>query len=181
LNLARQVGVAGCLGEDVDRASDWLDAEPAKLLATAGDGPTYTCQLARILDRHLRTTARHPEAFALHTQALSAARRTGDRGAEAAALARSRPVAEFWHPTGRAQPGRRRVHGLGSGASPGHRGRDNRLGPAPGFASGRAVRGELLARLGRRVERRAELELAARLCANQRERSVLLRKAATLG
>ncbi|MEU5725886.1 sigma-70 family RNA polymerase sigma factor [Micromonospora sp. NPDC047738] len=43
------------------------------------------------------------------------------------------------------------------------------------------VRGELLARLGRRWEARAELELAARLCANQRERSVLLRKAATLG
>jgi predicted RNA polymerase sigma factor len=43
------------------------------------------------------------------------------------------------------------------------------------------VRGELLARLGRRPEARAELELAARLCANQRERSVLLRKAATLG
>jgi predicted RNA polymerase sigma factor len=42
------------------------------------------------------------------------------------------------------------------------------------------VRGELLARLGRRPEARAELELAARLCANQRERSVLLRKAATL-
>ena len=43
------------------------------------------------------------------------------------------------------------------------------------------VRGELLARLGRRPEARAELELAARLCANQRERSVLLRKAAALG
>ncbi|MBM7493414.1 RNA polymerase sigma factor (sigma-70 family) [Micromonospora luteifusca] len=42
------------------------------------------------------------------------------------------------------------------------------------------VRGELLTRLGRRPEARAELELAARLCANQRERSVLLRKAATL-
>ncbi|WP_328995542.1 RNA polymerase subunit sigma-24 [Kribbella sp. NBC_01245] len=42
------------------------------------------------------------------------------------------------------------------------------------------VRGELLARLGRRPEARAELELAARLCANQRERSVLLRKAAAL-
>ncbi|MGC4853158.1 hypothetical protein ACLQ24_07090 [Micromonospora sp. DT4] len=42
------------------------------------------------------------------------------------------------------------------------------------------VRGELLARLGRRAEARAELELAARLCANQRERSVLLRRAATL-
>ncbi|MFG2110983.1 RNA polymerase sigma factor [Micromonospora chersina] len=42
------------------------------------------------------------------------------------------------------------------------------------------VRGELLARLGRRPEARAELELAARLCPNQRERSVLLRKAAEL-
>jgi len=43
------------------------------------------------------------------------------------------------------------------------------------------VRGELLARLGRRPEAHAELELAARLCTNQRERSVLLRKAAALG
>ncbi|MEU8230542.1 DUF6596 domain-containing protein [Actinoplanes sp. NPDC048967] len=43
------------------------------------------------------------------------------------------------------------------------------------------VRGELLTRLGRLPEARAELERAARLCANQRERSVLLRKAAALG
>ncbi|MFI5934138.1 RNA polymerase sigma factor [Actinoplanes sp. NPDC051494] len=43
------------------------------------------------------------------------------------------------------------------------------------------VRGELLTRLGRHPEARAELELAARLCANERERSVLLRKAAALG
>ncbi|SBT53300.1 RNA polymerase sigma factor [Micromonospora auratinigra] len=42
------------------------------------------------------------------------------------------------------------------------------------------VRGELLARLGRRPEARAELARAARLCANERERSVLLRKAAAL-
>ncbi|MEZ0064590.1 RNA polymerase sigma factor (sigma-70 family) [Streptacidiphilus sp. MAP12-20] len=42
------------------------------------------------------------------------------------------------------------------------------------------VRGELLARLGRTAEARAELELAARLCANVRERAVLLRKAASL-
>ena len=42
------------------------------------------------------------------------------------------------------------------------------------------VRGELLARLGRTTEARAELELAARLCRNDRERSVLLRKAAAL-
>jgi RNA polymerase sigma-70 factor, ECF subfamily len=43
-----------------------------------------------------------------------------------------------------------------------------------------SVRGELLARLGRTTEARAELELAARLCDNARERSVLLRKAAAL-
>jgi predicted RNA polymerase sigma factor len=41
-----------------------------------------------------------------------------------------------------------------------------------------SVRGELLLRLGRTAEARAELELAARLCRNARERSVLLRKAA---
>ena len=43
-----------------------------------------------------------------------------------------------------------------------------------------SVRGELLIRLGRVAEARTELELAARLCRNARERSVLLRKAATL-
>jgi predicted RNA polymerase sigma factor len=43
-----------------------------------------------------------------------------------------------------------------------------------------SVRGELLIRLGRTAEARAELELAARLCSNIRERSVLLRKAAAL-
>jgi RNA polymerase sigma factor (sigma-70 family) len=44
-----------------------------------------------------------------------------------------------------------------------------------------SVRGELLARLGRTAEARSELELAARLCRNDRERTVLLRKAAGLG
>ncbi|MCG8917218.1 sigma-70 family RNA polymerase sigma factor [Actinokineospora sp. PR83] len=53
----------------------------------------------------------------------------------------------------------------------------NRL---PGSHLVPTVRGELLTRLGRRPEARAELELAARLCTNQRERSVLLHKAATL-
>lgn len=43
-----------------------------------------------------------------------------------------------------------------------------------------SVRGELLARLGRIAEARTELELAARLCRNDRERSVLLRKVAAL-
>jgi RNA polymerase sigma factor (sigma-70 family) len=43
------------------------------------------------------------------------------------------------------------------------------------------VRGELLTRLGRTAEARRELELAARLCRNDPERSVLERKAAALG
>jgi len=43
-----------------------------------------------------------------------------------------------------------------------------------------SVRGELLTRLGRTEEARAELTLAARLCRNTRERSVLLHKAAAL-
>ncbi|MEK8104374.1 hypothetical protein NKG94_02960 [Micromonospora sp. M12] len=53
----------------------------------------------------------------------------------------------------------------------------NRL---PGSHLVPTVRGELLTRLGRLPEARAELELAARLCANQRERAVLLRKSAAL-
>ncbi|MFF0155911.1 hypothetical protein [Micromonospora sp. NPDC005203] len=53
----------------------------------------------------------------------------------------------------------------------------NRL---PGSHLVPTVRGELLTRLGRRTEARAELELAARLCDNQRKRSVLLGKAAAL-
>jgi predicted RNA polymerase sigma factor len=44
-----------------------------------------------------------------------------------------------------------------------------------------AVRGELLARLGRRDEARAELERASALCGNERERSVLRRKVTELG
>lgn len=43
-----------------------------------------------------------------------------------------------------------------------------------------SVRGELLIRLGRIEEARAELELAARLCRNERERKVLERKASAL-
>lgn len=54
----------------------------------------------------------------------------------------------------------------------------NRL---PGSHLVPTVRGELLTRLGRPAEARAELELAAHLCTNPQERSVLLRKAAALG
>lgn len=44
-----------------------------------------------------------------------------------------------------------------------------------------SVRGELLIRLGRTDEARTELELAMRLCGNERERAVLGRKLAGLG
>jgi RNA polymerase sigma factor (sigma-70 family) len=44
-----------------------------------------------------------------------------------------------------------------------------------------SVRGELLIRLGRTGEARTELELAVRLCGNERERAVLERKLADLG
>lgn len=43
-----------------------------------------------------------------------------------------------------------------------------------------SVRGELLIRLDRTTEARGELEHAARLCRNVRERAVLLRKSAEL-
>ena len=42
------------------------------------------------------------------------------------------------------------------------------------------VRGELLTRLGRTDEARAELEAAVRLCANERERDVLREKLESL-
>ena len=43
------------------------------------------------------------------------------------------------------------------------------------------VRGELLTRLGRTDEARAELEVAVRLCPSERERDVLQDKLAALG
>jgi predicted RNA polymerase sigma factor len=43
------------------------------------------------------------------------------------------------------------------------------------------VRGELLARMARTEEARAEFETAIRLCGNERERTVLVRKVAELG
>jgi len=55
--------------------------------------------------------------------------------------------------------------------------RSGRLAGYPGL---RAVRGELLSRLGRTSEARGELEVAARLTGNERERAALLAKAAAL-
>jgi predicted RNA polymerase sigma factor len=44
-----------------------------------------------------------------------------------------------------------------------------------------SVRGELLSRLGRTDQARREIELAVRLCGNERERDLLRRKLAALG
>ena len=55
--------------------------------------------------------------------------------------------------------------------------RGGRLAGYPGLP---AVRGELLARLGRTTEARGELETAARLTGNERERAALIAKAAAL-
>ena len=54
-------------------------------------------------------------------------------------------------------------------------------GALPGSHLLPGVRGELLARLGRDDEARAELERAVALCGNQRERTVLRRKISGLG
>jgi RNA polymerase sigma factor (sigma-70 family) len=82
---------------------------------------------------------------------------------------------------GRAQPRRRRGDGLGSGAGPRHRGRADRLEPAPRFAPG-ADRARGAAGAPRTSSRGARrVGAGGPLCANERERSVLLRKAAALG
>jgi predicted RNA polymerase sigma factor len=54
-------------------------------------------------------------------------------------------------------------------------------GALPGSHLLPTVRGELLRRLGRTAEARAELTAALRLCGNEREREVLRRKLADLG
>ena len=55
------------------------------------------------------------------------------------------------------------------------------VGALPGSHLLPGVRGELLSRLGRVAEARAELAAALRLCGNERERGVLQRKLADLG
>jgi DNA-binding SARP family transcriptional activator/tetratricopeptide (TPR) repeat protein len=72
-------------------ARNWLDAERAALVATAAytaahDWPGHTTRLANILSRYLHSGGHTPEAVTIYGHALSAARRTGDRAAEAMAL-----------------------------------------------------------------------------------------------
>jgi DNA-binding SARP family transcriptional activator/Tfp pilus assembly protein PilF len=76
---------------DPAAARDWLDAERAALVATtaptaAQDWPGHATRLAATLYRYLHNGAHLPEAFTIFSHALDAARRTGDRAAEATAL-----------------------------------------------------------------------------------------------
>jgi DNA-binding SARP family transcriptional activator len=70
---------------------DWLDSERAALVAAAGHAaghgwPGHAIRLAAILSRYLRNGGHLPEALTIFGHALGAARRTGDRIAEATAL-----------------------------------------------------------------------------------------------
>jgi DNA-binding SARP family transcriptional activator/tetratricopeptide (TPR) repeat protein len=74
-----------------DEARARLDCERASLVAvaayTAGHGwPSHAIRLAATLFRYLNLGGYFPEGIAIHTQALIAARRAGDRDAEATAL-----------------------------------------------------------------------------------------------
>jgi DNA-binding SARP family transcriptional activator/tetratricopeptide (TPR) repeat protein len=88
------VPTAGTAEPDVSdpaRALDWLDTELHNVRACADHAaehgrPEHVVHLSAILDRHLYTRGRYPEAETLHRQAAVAARTTGDRAAEADAL-----------------------------------------------------------------------------------------------
>jgi DNA-binding SARP family transcriptional activator/tetratricopeptide (TPR) repeat protein len=77
---------------DPAAALAWLDAERPNLVAvcthTAAHGwPGHTIRLATTLFRYLDTRAHFPDALSIHTDARNAASQTGDRAAEAYALA----------------------------------------------------------------------------------------------
>ena len=76
---------------DPAAARQWLDAQRAALVAVAGhaaarDWPGHAIRLSATLSRYLDNGCYFPEATAIYSHALGAARRTGDRAAEAAAL-----------------------------------------------------------------------------------------------
>jgi tetratricopeptide (TPR) repeat protein/transcriptional regulator with XRE-family HTH domain len=78
--------------EDRKDALAWLEAELPNVLAVAEaavdrDGPPYTVHLAHVLYEDLFARAEHHAAVALHSSALTAARRQGSRPAEYGALA----------------------------------------------------------------------------------------------
>jgi tetratricopeptide (TPR) repeat protein len=72
-------------------ARRWLDAERAVLVAVSTHASAHgwsghTTRLAGTLYRYLETGGHYPEAITIHSAARHAARRTGDRAAEAMAL-----------------------------------------------------------------------------------------------
>jgi DNA-binding SARP family transcriptional activator/Flp pilus assembly protein TadD len=77
---------------DPAAALAWLDAERPNLVATcthtaAHGWPERTIRLATTLFRYLDIGAHYPDALSIHTDTRNAARQTGDRAAEAYALA----------------------------------------------------------------------------------------------
>jgi DNA-binding SARP family transcriptional activator len=76
---------------DPAAAREWLDRERAALVAAAAhtathDWPGHATRLATTLSRYLDDGGHFPEALTIFSHALSAARRTGDRAAEATTL-----------------------------------------------------------------------------------------------
>jgi DNA-binding SARP family transcriptional activator/tetratricopeptide (TPR) repeat protein len=73
---------------DPAAARDWLDRERATLVAATGlaDRPDDAIRLAATLSWHFYSAGYLPEALTVAGHALDAARRTGDRAAEATAL-----------------------------------------------------------------------------------------------
>jgi tetratricopeptide (TPR) repeat protein len=74
-----------------EAAVAWLDAERANLIAACAhaivnDQLDYTIRFSAILRRYLQYGGYHADGLAVHTQAREAARRSGDRGAEANAV-----------------------------------------------------------------------------------------------
>jgi tetratricopeptide (TPR) repeat protein len=74
-------------------AREWLDGERAALVAAAGHTaacgwPGHTTRLAAILASDLLNGGHLPEGLTIVSHALAAARRSGDRAAEAAAISR---------------------------------------------------------------------------------------------
>jgi DNA-binding SARP family transcriptional activator/Tfp pilus assembly protein PilF len=76
---------------DPAAARAWLDSERTVLVAVAAHAadcgwPSHATRLAATVFRYLDDGGHYPEAIAIHTYARQAARRTGDRAAEAEAV-----------------------------------------------------------------------------------------------
>jgi DNA-binding SARP family transcriptional activator/tetratricopeptide (TPR) repeat protein len=76
---------------DPEAARDWLDCERTVLVAVAGHAavhgwPSHAIRLAATMSRYLHSGGHSPEAVTVFGHALGAARRTGDRAAEASSI-----------------------------------------------------------------------------------------------